>query len=629
MDPTASAYAKAEALAEKFRQDKVLLLLDGVEPLQDSSGDMKDQALKALLQELDTHNAGLALCTTRVRLTDLPDDGDRARSWDLDNLSPEAGLAYLRKLRVEGEDRELKQASKDYGHHALALTLLGRYLVDFCEGDVRREVEIPKLMVDEVKHGGHARRVMAAYEKTFARKPELDMLKGLGYFDRPAEPAALKLVLPKLPPIKYKAALKRLRDLRLVLDDGDLDALDCHPLIREHFSQYATTKFHTRLYEYYQQQAPEQPDTLAAMTPLFFAIYHGCRAGRYQEALDNVFVGRIRRGSERYLVNNLGAFGTELALLANFFVTPWTKFAAPLNSDGRAGVMATTAYALHALGRLTDAEAPMRAGAQANVDREDWLHASASYGNLSELLLGLGRLREAVTAAQESVMLAERSGDAGWCMFSRTLLADALHQTGDVDAAKTLFTVAERLQMEQRSEPILDALEGYRYCDFLLAQGEAAEVRHRATQTLLIAERNHWFLSIALDHLSLGRAGHAGHFNSAIDGLRRAGRSEYLPLGLLARGTQHDLDEVYKIATRSGMRLHLTDYYLKQAALDLSSGNQTKAREHTQKAADLIQATGYHRRDPDLARLRAQLDPPPDPTSDPPSDPPAPQPRTQ
>ena len=123
----------------------------------------------------------------------------------------------------------------------------------------------------------------------------------------------------------------------------------------------------------------------------------------------------------------------------------------------------------------------------------------------------------------------------------------------------------------------------------------------------MIADRNHWLLDIALDHLSLARAGDPVHFTPAVDGLRRAGQLEFLPLGLLARGTQHDLDEVYKIATRSGMRLHLTDYHLKQAALDLANGNQAKARENTQKAGDLIQATGYHRRDPDLARLREQL----------------------
>lgn len=216
VDPGASAYAKAEALADKLRQEKALLLLDGVEPLQDANGEMKDQALKALLQELDTHNVGLVLCTTRIRLTDLPDDGDRARSWDLDNLSPAAGLAYLRRLGVKGEDDELQQASKDYGHHALALTLLGHYLVDFCEGDVRREVEIPKLMVDEVKHGGHARRVMAAYEQTFAGKPELHILKALGrssaghvtrrYFTRFKVTATATSFSPKAKPPKSAIA---------------------------------------------------------------------------------------------------------------------------------------------------------------------------------------------------------------------------------------------------------------------------------------------------------------------------------------------------------------------------------------------------------------------------------------
>ena len=608
VDPGASAYAKAEALAEKFRHDKVLLLLDGVEPLQDSSGDMKDQALKALLQELDTHNAGLVLCTTRVRLTDIPDDGDRALSWDLDNLSPEASLAYIRKLGVKGEDDELKQASKDYGHHALALTLLGHYLVDFCEGDVRREVEIPKLMVDEVKQGRHARRVMAAYEETFAGKPELDILKGLGYFDRPAEPAALQLVLPDMPSLKDKAALKRLRELRLVLDDDGSTDLDCHPLIREHFAQYATQEGHARLYEHYQKQAPEKPDTLAEMTPLFYAIYHGCQAGRHPEARVKVYRDRVRRGNEVYLTQKLGFFGTDLALLTNFFANPWSQPIATLSPTDQAWVINEAAFALRALGRLADAVDPMHASAEASAQLKAWDRAAVSYSNLSDILLTLGSVRAAISAAQKSVDFATRSGDSYHRVSKRTTLAYALHQSGDPIAARTHFTAAERLQVVwQPNCPILYSLWGYRYCDLLLAQGQNAEVHRRATQSLVWMEQDCFLVDIALDHLSLARAGDPSHFAPAIDGLRRAGYLDYLCLGLLARGTQHDLDEVYKIATRSGMRLHLTDYHLKQAALDLANGNQTKAREHTQKAADLIQATGYHRRDPDLARLRQQL----------------------
>ena len=66
-----------------------------------------------------------------------------------------------------------------------------------------------------------------------------------------------------------------------------------------------------------------------------------------------------------------------------------------------------------------------------------------------------------------------------------------------------------------------------------------------------------------------------------------------LPLGLLARGTPRDLDEAFRIATRSGMRLYLADYHL-------AVGNLAEAER-------LINETGYHRRDGELEALRKRL----------------------
>ena len=94
VEPTASVYAKAEVLADHLRKERVLLLLDGVEPLQDPTGTLRDAALKALFQELDTADRGLVVCTTRLRL-DIPDDPPRALSLDLDNLTAEQGAEYL------------------------------------------------------------------------------------------------------------------------------------------------------------------------------------------------------------------------------------------------------------------------------------------------------------------------------------------------------------------------------------------------------------------------------------------------------------------------------------------------------------------------------------------------------
>ncbi len=50
-----------------------------------------------------------------------------------------------------------------------------------------------------------------------AGQPEAAILRALGFFDRPAEPDALKLVLPPMEPGLYRAALGRLQEARLVL----------------------------------------------------------------------------------------------------------------------------------------------------------------------------------------------------------------------------------------------------------------------------------------------------------------------------------------------------------------------------------------------------------------------------
>jgi tetratricopeptide (TPR) repeat protein len=597
--PTASIYAKAEAVARRLREERVLLILDGVEPLQDAAGTLRDMALKALLQELDTENSGLAVCTTRVRL-DIPDDGARVLSLDLDNLTAEQGAEYLRSLKVEGTDGELQQASREYWNHALALTLLGTYLVDFCGADVRRRIEIPELMVEDVQHGAHARRVIAAYERMFESKPEAAILRALGYFDRPAEPEALRLVRPKIDYRQYQSALKRLHAARLILARDPAKPLDCHPLVREYFAAEATREGHARLCEHYRDQAPRQPDTIQEMTPLFYAVYHGCRADRHEETLNDVYRKRILRDDDAaHLVKKLGALGTNLSLLANFFATPWTRPTAALSADDQSYVISLAGFDLRAAGRLADALDPTRVAAEASVRMEAWATAAARYNNLSELYIASGNVPEAVAGARQALDFADRSREDFLRVVARAALADALHQSGDLAEAKRLFAEAEGLQGGQSRRPILSSLRGYRYCDLILGQGETAEVLHRASQALPWAIQEGSLLSIGLYHLLLGRAHRPGsadsvdHLDQAIDFLRRAGQLNYLPLGLLARGADHDLDEVFRIAARSGMRLYLADYYL--------------ARGNLAEAERLINETGYHRRDLELAELRARV----------------------
>jgi tetratricopeptide (TPR) repeat protein len=601
---TESIWAKVDLLAARLRRDRVLLILDGIEPLQDPSGSLRDLALKALLQELAARNAGMVLATTRVRLIDVPDaladEAPRSVSLDLENLEPADGARYLAHLGVLGAEEELRAASVAYENHALALTLLGTYLVTFCEARIERRADIRELQVDGTKPGRHARKVMASYARMYEGKAELDILRGLGYFDRPAEPEALKLVLPTMEDRKYRAALRRLREARLILTTDPGQPLDCHPLVREHFSAEATQEGHARLYEHYKKQAVHRPDTLEEMAPLFYAVYHGCKAGQHQEALDDVYRDRILRGEEFYLSRRRGDFSTDLSLLANFFVTPWSQPAATKSPSVQSWVISSAGFALRAVGRLAEAVEPIRTGAEAAVDLRDWQNAVIYYNNLSALDLTLGSIPEAIAAARQAVEFASRSGADFQRMGSRVTLANALHQSGDVAGAMRLFSEAEGIKVESQPEcSILYSVQGFRYCDLLLGQGQDAEVIRRASQTLLIAQRNSWLLEIGLDHLSLGRAHTMGsaeaahHLDQAVDFLRRAGRLDILPHGLLARGTPDDLDEVFRIATRSGMRLFLADYHL--------------ARGGLAEAERLINETGYHRRNGELEKLRQRL----------------------
>ncbi len=212
-------------------------------------------------------------------------------------------------------------------------------------------------------------------------------------------------------------------------------------------------------------------------------------------------------------------------------------------------------------------------------------------------------------------------------VIHRTTQASAEHQAGRLEQAEALFREAERLQAEDQPEyPLLYSLRGYRFCDLLLARGEAAEVQRRA-RILIDWDRTRAtasLLDIALNHLSLGRAALAlgdlaeaqTTLHQSVDGLRAAGTQDHLPKPS-SRAAFHrtvsdypraekDLRAAEKIAKRGGMRLHLTDCHLEWARLHLARQERSDAQTRLAQARKLIAETGYHRRDQELADLEQQ-----------------------
>ena len=53
---------------------------------------------------------------------------------------------------------ELRSASDEFAGHCLALTLLGSYLTDAYNGDVRRRKAVSERLTHDVRQGVHARK---------------------------------------------------------------------------------------------------------------------------------------------------------------------------------------------------------------------------------------------------------------------------------------------------------------------------------------------------------------------------------------------------------------------------------------------------------------------------------------
>jgi len=467
-------------------------------------------------------------------------------------------------------------------------------------------------------------------------------------------------------PGELRSALDRLVQFRLLeRAPGAEVRYDLHALLAEHFrtlvSEVDRRAIHDKLDHYYSETVqPEfQPETLDGLRPLYEAVYHGCKAGLYQAALVEVYRDRILRGAGLdgfYSTKKLGAVGADLGAVACFFEEPWRRLAPGLSAPDQAWLLNEAATRLRSLGRLSESLEPMRVSGEMDVKREQWQGAAISYGNLSELELTLGELAAAEQDAERSAAFADKV-PSDWQTFiiTRTTLASARHQLSARANALALFNEAEAMQVQQQPYyPLLYSIRGFQYCDLLLGDAERMaratsfapslaatnkaefarpldalrEVEQRAAQAFKIAQEGGLsLLTHALDQLTLGRVAlyrailarssfepARELLTAAVDGLRASGNQDLLPLGLLSRAwaANHggdpasgkaDLDEAWQIAERGGMKLHMADIVLHRARL-------FRDRAALEAAARLIEETGYHRRDEELADARAALETP-------------------
>lgn len=657
---------KARLLATFLQQQPCLLILDGLEPLQYAqdlvamNGELQDSALKEFIACFrQTAGKSFVLFSSRQPLVELKKwQAEHFLSLDLGALPHQDGAQLLQALGVMGNAAERQAISQDLNGHALSLVLTGHLLNEYHQGDGYYMKNLPLLTsthgdtdADAEKDSRHALRVLDYYD-SLQDAASRCFLQLLGLFDRPmnaAEKAVLIANANHAEPLRaltakqWQVVDQRLEKSGLLLGKkGSFERLewDTHPIIREYFGRKFKEDYpddfrqaHLVLFGFY-QKIPEKklPDTLEEMLPLYRAVVHGCLAGEYQKALNDVYNQRIKRGDQNYSIYKFGAYSQDLTALSAFFPQNWSKFSNNhLSESEQAGIFNHASFCLLSLGRLVEATELCKLGIKLYEKIADWKGAANSSENLTELLFLLGNLFEAEAIAYRSKEYALRTTNKWEQIECFSTLASALHLRGKLAQAQTIFLQAEQLQ--QQAEPnlaYLYSLPGVQYCSFLqdiaINHSDLEQILQRANNGLIIAQRENWLWSIALDYFMIAHSYQAlqqsqsanTNFDLAIVALQKAGKIQDIPKFYLARAdfylTQNqldpalaDLNSAWEIIERCGMKLYAVDYLLIHGRYSLATADFDTALNHYQEAKQLIEETGYRLCDAELDLFAAQI----------------------
>ena len=629
-------------------KEKSLIYLDGLEPLQKPPGDGMGKfiesaySIKVFLREFIRNCHGLCILTSRTSISDLIDN-TYYREINLEKLSKSDGMQLLRQFGISGKENELKQASEEYNGHALALTLLGSYIMDVFSGDIRKRDLIKKL-TNETQYGEHAKRILYAYELWLKGKPELDILYILCVFDRPAENDALRRIIDEnaidgitsnlkyLCFYDYMFALRNLERLKLItiLPNGNIES---HPLIREYFEERLKAnnfegfkEAHRRLYEYYKSIPKETPETISEMAPLYTAVIHGTKAGLYIESLNEVYKKRITRNGH-FNLHNHGAYSDDLATLANFFEEPWGKVINQIDEDNAIYLLSRVVYPLLGVGRYKEAIEPTSKAIEKHYVKKDWKQLAIGYGNLVEIYVPLGDFSSAIKSAENGIMCIGNLGNTPLQYITRSIAAYCHYLCGNGEAALRLFQEAENLfKANDINNEYLSSVGGARYCELLIWQECYDDAIKRGKWMLSIAEKNEILIDIGLDCLAIGRAlmykeeytQSEQYLNIAVERLRMAGQQECIISGLLGRAEYYiksskfgdarfDIDEAYTLAVDTELTLYLIDCYFEFAKLYIEESDFNKVTEYYELIRTMLQGINYGSKYKELDRIQSYI----------------------
>jgi tetratricopeptide (TPR) repeat protein len=562
---------------------------------------------------------GLCLVTTRYPLKDLNEWHERSyKNLSLIDLSVPDSLLMLRSRGVKGSEEDMRGVINRYKGHALSLTSLAGYLNRYYDGDIKQAPEVEFMLSDRERFkdvnkllGKYAEK-MSDSERLFLYifslfRTEVTENEFAGVFRHEIEDTEFNDLLVKMSELDFRDLITGLVDWRLIFYDETKKTYATHPLIKSYFESDFDEKdkrlCHKRIYQYSGEYAPEQPETLEEMQPLFEQVYHGCAAGLYDEVLDDVYWEKIHKRKEHLLVHKLGAWETDLSLIRTFF-PEGDLSQMPLVSEksDQGWLLNEAGMSLKNIGRPKEAEEPFLTGVQMAIEDKHWKNASAGYQNLADLQFRTGELESGLESAKKALDVAEKAKSDEEIITSKAYLAWILHLFGKDEEASKKFCQADELQI--KIAPDGDRLYGQRGVNcavFLISMKRIDAAFELTKQNLEICQRLNAANDISRCHRCLGaierlKGNHneaENHLQNALEIARKVGMPFLEIEAMLESGRLHldmkrhedairDAKEVLKICARTGFKLYEpeADVVLGKAYLALNDLEQAKNFAH-------------------------------------------------
>jgi len=591
-------WEKVDRIKEYIGQGAYLIILDGLEQMQegesgDEFGKMAHRECTELLHYLaDVPKAsGLCLITTRYPLKDLDDWHERSyENLPLVDLSIPDALSMLKKRGVNGSDEDMTEIINRYRGHALSLTSVAGYLnryyggdikhapkVEFVLSDKERFKDVNKLLSRYAEKMSDAERVFLNIFSLFRQEvTERDFAE---VFRKRIEGAGFNDVIVKMSELDFRDLSGGLVDWRLISCDEKKKLYTTHPLIKGYFESDFEKKdkklCHKRIYEYFGENAPERAKTLEEMQPLFEQVYHGCAAGLYDEIYANVYMEKIYRREEQFIIHKLGAWETNLSLVKTFF-PEGDLSQMPLVSEKTAQsfLLNEAGLALHATGRPKEAEEIYKIKLEMNIRERQWSPASVGYRNLADLQFRIGELEAGIESAKKALEMAEKAKYELYITWSKVYLGWMLYLLGKTEEAEKNFVEADEFCIKVEGNRIR-SIAGVFYAELFISMEKIAEALELTRQNLEICQRNNWPAEISRCHRCLGAIDRirgnykeaANHLENALEIARKVGQPQLEIEAMLERGRLwldmekygdaiRDAEQVLKIYGRTGFRFY-------------------------------------------------------------------------